>query len=70
MWNWLKSILASKKVRTLVATAATVGINALSKKYDGPSFSPDEVGLLVGAGSAYMLGQGLADLGKEAKKLP
>lgn len=64
MSGFLKEILKSKKA---IATIAAV-IVATAGKY-GLGLDTESVMTIVGALSAYIVGQGIADHGKEAAKV-
>ena len=64
MKEWLKTMLGSKK---FLATAASLAVIGLSKA--GVVIEPDTMQWIVGSLSAYVVGQGLADVGKEARKV-
>ena len=65
MLEWVKWLFKSKKcTAAIVAVLFAILSPSLSKL--GVDVTSEQIGLVVGAISAYILGQGLADLGKEA----
>lgn len=63
--NWLKQKLASKKVKaTIVGIVIVIANDALGLK-----FQPETVASVVGLIISYVIGQGIADKGKEAAKI-
>ena len=65
MWKEIKAFLASKKALMFILS----GVAWVVAKLGWGSVPVDELGLLLGGFWAYILGQGMADIGKEAKKL-
>lgn len=68
----LIGLFSSKKALTGLAAAATTAVILLAQKA-GYGLEPEATKLLVGAvlslASVYILGQGVADMGKERSKL-
>ncbi len=64
MWATIKSMLQSKKVLAAVLSMLAWGVARLGFKLNA-----DEVLPLVAPLWVYVFGQGMADFGKEAKKL-
>lgn len=62
MWEMIKRLFARKKTRAVLAGLAVIGARKA-----GLDLSIEEAGLAIGLLSSYMLGQGFADWGKEAK---
>jgi hypothetical protein len=65
LWNTLKALLGSKKfvaamIAALVWLGGKVGLHVDTETMAG----------IVGPIVAYVLGQGMADFGKESKSLP
>lgn len=63
----LRTALASKKFLAFLVTLVVVVGNAILKRF-GLELDNEQVALIVGAGAAYILAQGVADHGKEAAK--
>lgn len=68
LWSLLKVLLGSKKRVAALSAVLLVLLQPLWLKL-GLDLNLDQVELIVGALAAYILGQGLADMGKEAKTL-
>jgi hypothetical protein len=66
--RFVKAITGSKKAMTSVATFLFALI-APSARRAGIDISPEDVQHAIVIGSAYVVGQGIADHGKEAKRL-
>lgn len=64
MWSFIKSLLGSKK---FVATVLAVIAYFTAKV--GFEFDPNEAAMAISPFLAFILGQGLADLGKEKSKV-
>jgi len=64
MWNALKHLLSSKKAILGIVTAVTAGVAKI-----GWQIPSETVGLIVAPMIAAILGQGMADSGKEAAKI-
>lgn len=62
--NFIKQLLSSKK-----AIAAVTGVLVSVVGRWGLDLPPDAVNQIVGVIAAYILGQGIADAGKEAVRL-
>jgi hypothetical protein len=68
LWTALKGILSSKKGVAALAAVLFALVSPLLRKV-GFEVTLDQTMYVVGALVAYVLGQGLADIGKEAKAL-
>jgi hypothetical protein len=66
--RFVKAITGSKKATTAVATFLFGMLAPVARRY-GIDISPGDVDLAIKIGMVYVVGQGLADNGKEAKKL-
>lgn len=64
IWIGLKDLAGRKKFQAAVISGMAWGIGKL-----GLDLSPSELYPIVGPLWLYIFGQGLADFGKEAKKL-
>jgi hypothetical protein len=66
--RFVKAITGSKKAMVALGTFV-FGMVAPSARRHGVDISPDDVDLAIKIGIGYLVGQGLADHGKEAKRL-
>ena len=64
MWDAIRTMLSSKK-----AIAAIVGVIVVLAGHFGLELPSESVAEIVGLIIAYVLGQGLADIGKEADRI-
>lgn len=63
--NWLKTKLSSKKVRATIAGIVLVIANDALDLH----LNPETVASVVGLLASYVIGQGIADKGKDAAKV-
>lgn len=64
----LLDLFTSKKFLAFAATVIVVIGNKICGHF-GYELDPSQVQLIVGSGAAYVVGQGIADHGKEAAKV-
>ena len=64
MWTWIKSLFSSKK---FVVMASSVVAYTASRA--GLDVSQEAANTAMGVVGAYLVGQGIADHGKEAQKV-
>lgn len=64
LWRGLKKLLGSSKFQAAVTTVVAAGVARAGFDVD-----PSLVAAGVGLGAALVLGQGIADTGKEAEKV-
>lgn len=65
MWKWIRNLFASKK---FVVMASSVVAYTASRA--GLNVSASDANTAMGVVAAYLVGQGIADVGKEAAKVP
>jgi hypothetical protein len=64
MWNLIKELFSSKKFVVMLAAALFAVANKV-----GLNVSEDLVNQIVGLAAAFIVGQGIADAGKEKAKI-